>query len=549
VRRGHLERAEPHSLWLKSVHAVFGGSLDLEWAERADGQRILLQARPALFPIRRNETLSLANHKEILGDPPSPWMVGVLAEVGRTVMSYFAAVEPAVAEWDEPYAIELGERAWMNFSVFFRLMDHWGLPRTMVTDGVGGEAHGSHDRDFDMPRLIRKLPTMTRMAIKNLLMVGRIGRGLTALDAALADARDLPQLESVNAQALDFSIRTNFAIVQVLSVLSRFRRALGLRQAGNVVTHRMMEGYTKLASLPTLDERLAGLDHWLARYGHRGPLESDPSQPRFSELRPQLEADLSRGPAPAPAPRPQPNLLVALLGRVFFLSDEWRERFRDRLMRWWQRLRVRLLEAAESACRAGYLERPDDVFLLRREDLASDPALWAERVKIRRARWERAKSWDLPTTASRDEIEAAVRTSGRFISKSDDGLFTGIGLGTEVVCGTAVRGTSVASLLSGAALPETSVLIAETLEPSWAILFPRFAAVVAQLGGELSHAAILLREAGISAVVNARGAFDGIADGDLVQVDPLRGEVTVVTRANPADQTDPGPAFVFNKTS
>jgi pyruvate,water dikinase len=74
------------------------------------------------------------------------------------------------------------------------------------------------------------------------------------------------------------------------------------------------------------------------------------------------------------------------------------------------------------------------------------------------------------------------------------------------------------------------VLIAETLEPSWAVLFPRFVAVVAELGGELSHAAILLREAGITAVVNAHGAFAGISDGDRVRVDPERGEVLIEAR-------------------
>ncbi len=55
---------------------------------------------------------------------------------------------------------------------------------------------------------------------------------------------------------------------------------------------------------------------------------------------------------------------------------------------------------------------------------------------------------------------------------------------------------------------------------------------MADLGGEFSHAAILLREAGIPAVVNATGAFAALGDGDRVQVDPGRGEV--VASAFPA---------------
>jgi len=67
-----------------------------------------------------------------------------------------------------------------------------------------------------------------------------------------------------------------------------------------------------------------------------------------------------------------------------------------------------------------------------------------------------------------------------------------------------------------------------------AVDFPRFAAVVADLGGELSHALIHLREARIPAVVNAQGASDQIADADRVIVDPTHGEVRNLAQRAPA---------------
>ncbi|HEX8202930.1 MAG TPA: PEP-utilizing enzyme [Isosphaeraceae bacterium] len=99
-----------------------------------------------------------------------------------------------------------------------------------------------------------------------------------------------------------------------------------------------------------------------------------------------------------------------------------------------------------------------------------------------------------------------------------------------MVSGTAVRAEELGTLLNGRALPASPVLVVPTLEPSWAVVFPRFAAVVAELGGELSHAAILLREAGIPSVVNARGAFAGIAEGDRVRVDPAQGRVVILEK-------------------
>ena len=51
-------------------------------------------------------------------------------------------------------------------------------------------------------------------------------------------------------------------------------------------------------------------------------------------------------------------------------------------------------------------------------------------------------------------------------------------------------------------------------------------------GGLFSHAAILSRELGLPAVVGVADVFDGIRDGDLIEVDPLAGAVRVVERAS-----------------
>ncbi len=530
VRRGHVRRGEAHDAWLVRLHKLLGGPVDVEWAipwAWGNPEPVLLQARPALFPIRRSETLSLANHKEILGDPPSPWMVGLLVEVARPVMGFFERVDPEVATWEEPYAVELGERAWMNFSAFFRLMDHWGLPRSMVTRGVGGEVAGPLDDKLDLGRVARKLPTLIRKAAGDYAAMFAIREGLRRLDADLASARTLPDLWDVNAGALAFSIRTNFAIMSVLSLAVRLRTALGLKDAGRVVTREMMAEYAGLAGRPDPADRLAGLDAWLARYGHRGPLESDPARPRFDELRETLRAALERGPTPALGPEPRrPWRIFAPVRRFFYVYDEIRERFRDRLMRWWQRLRARILEEARLAVERGHLEAAEDVFFLRGDDLAADPATWRGRVVERRRRRERAKDLELPNTATRDEIEAAI-AAGRPDDSPSTGRFRGIGLGSRVVSGTAVRAADLKGLLEGPDLPESPVLVASTLEPSWAVVFPRFAAVVVDLGGELSHASILLREARIPAVVNARGAFRAIVEGDRLVVDPIEGEVRV----------------------
>jgi phosphoenolpyruvate-protein kinase (PTS system EI component) len=51
---------------------------------------------------------------------------------------------------------------------------------------------------------------------------------------------------------------------------------------------------------------------------------------------------------------------------------------------------------------------------------------------------------------------------------------------------------------------------------------------VTEEGGQLSHAAVMARELGLSAVIGAPAALSQIADGELVEVDPIVGRVRVV---------------------
>jgi phosphohistidine swiveling domain-containing protein len=524
VTRGHLQRDDPWSDWLEAVHRPYrkeAPRIDLEFARDGQGW-VLLQVRPALFPVARNETLSLANHKEILGDPPSPWIVSVLADVGREVLSFFAAVDPEVERWDETYAVELAERSWMNFSFFFRLMDHWGLPRAFVTEGVGGEGGGPADRRLLFGRFVRKSPRLIRLQIRNLATISGIEREFAQLDAHLAAISSLPDLHRACVEALGLAIRTNFAINGALSGVVRLRRFLRIRGSARVITQEMMEEYGHLAAISDSKDRESALDAWLTRYGHRGPLESDPARPRFAELREVLLKDLAASTGSPPISNPSPSR-----SGLWFRIDEIRERFRDELMQRWQRLRVAILMAA------GDLDSPEDVFYLRRADLESGTPL-REAAAAGRERVTQAAALDLPLTASRSEIEAAVVRSETSQAEAEGRrIFPGISLGPRGVEGRAVKADDLVSLLAHPGeLGPDAILVVPALEPSWAVVFPRVAGVVAEIGGELSHASILLREAGRPAIVNCAGIYRAISSGDRLRLDGGRGVVEVVGDRN-----------------
>jgi pyruvate,water dikinase len=74
------------------------------------------------------------------------------------------------------------------------------------------------------------------------------------------------------------------------------------------------------------------------------------------------------------------------------------------------------------------------------------------------------------------------------------------------------------------------VLVAPITDPGWMHLFIGAVAVVADMGGELSHTMIVARDLGIPAVVGAVGATSAIKTGDLVEVDGSKGEVRIIER-------------------
>ncbi|MEQ1788494.1 MAG: PEP-utilizing enzyme, partial [Acidimicrobiales bacterium] len=72
------------------------------------------------------------------------------------------------------------------------------------------------------------------------------------------------------------------------------------------------------------------------------------------------------------------------------------------------------------------------------------------------------------------------------------------------------------------------VLVAVTTTASYNTIFPMAGAVAVQYGGVMSHAAVLARELGLTAVIGVPDLLDRVHDGDQVEVDPIAGTITVV---------------------
>lgn len=77
-------------------------------------------------------------------------------------------------------------------------------------------------------------------------------------------------------------------------------------------------------------------------------------------------------------------------------------------------------------------------------------------------------------------------------------------------------------------LVEGEILVAPITAPSWAPVFPKIQACVTDIGGMMSHAAIVCREYGVPAVTGTGFGTNKINTGDRIRVDGSTGKVTIL---------------------
>lgn len=71
------------------------------------------------------------------------------------------------------------------------------------------------------------------------------------------------------------------------------------------------------------------------------------------------------------------------------------------------------------------------------------------------------------------------------------------------------------------------IIIVHSSSPAWTVPMLQAGALVSELGGIISHTAIVAREMGIPCIVGAKGVFDVVKDGDLLEIDGETGDIYV----------------------
>ncbi|TMD71984.1 MAG: phosphoenolpyruvate synthase, partial [Chloroflexi bacterium] len=82
--------------------------------------------------------------------------------------------------------------------------------------------------------------------------------------------------------------------------------------------------------------------------------------------------------------------------------------------------------------------------------------------------------------------------------------------------------------MEDADLEDGDILVTSFTDPSWTPLFVSIKGLVTEVGGLMTHGAVIAREYGLPAVVNVENATKLINDGQRIRVNGTEGYVEIL---------------------
>jgi phosphohistidine swiveling domain-containing protein len=385
--------------------------------------------------------------------------------------------------------------------------------------------------------VLRVIPPMMASGLGSYALSGRLLEGIAKPDEMQIVLRGLPHNPTTE---MDLELWALAQRVQADAVAAQAVR--------ETPPERLAQQYREGALPPTLQQ---GLGEFLHAYGHRGVAEIDLGLPRWSEdpthilgvlanylqlKDPDLAPDVQfhRGAQEAEA-------MVATLTRRakrkgwlrgvlvgFFLKRTRalagvREMPKFCLVLLLAYIRRSLLSIGKAMEQSGWLENAGDIFFITLSEARG--ALTGEDmhqiVRERRASYDHElQRRHIPRVLLSDGTEPTVASQAGELAE-------GTLKGSPASPGIVTAQAHVILDPTGARLEPGEILVAPSTDPGWTPLFLTAGGLVMEMGGSMSHGAVVAREYGIPAVVGVPGATERITTGQQITVDGSAGMVSI----------------------
>lgn len=183
-----------------------------------------------------------------------------------------------------------------------------------------------------------------------------------------------------------------------------------------------------------------------------------------------------------------------------------------------------LLKEAEQLVRAGVIQEIEDIYYLTFAELREvvRTRKWDEQMISKR---KEEHQWHKKLTPPR-----LITSEGEMITGGyrRDNLPAGAIAGLPVSSGVVERRARVVLSLEEADLQAGDILVTAYTDPSWTPLFVSIKGLVTEVGGLMTHGAVIAREYGLPAVVGVEGAARLIKDGQRIRVHGTAGYIEIL---------------------
>ncbi|MEU8796433.1 rifamycin-inactivating phosphotransferase [Spirillospora sp. NPDC048819] len=469
------------------------------------------------------------------------------------------------------------------------VLDRRGFLRSLPDEGSGAAPAGDPPDPIETdPAVVTRLIQQSQASIATLRREIRELSGTALLDFILADIAELKRIlfaprshqaimagmeaawwlndqmeawlgERNAADALTQSVPHNVTSEMGLALLDV---ADAIRPHADVVAflHRVVDegqegdGFlNELADLPGGPEARDAVQGYLDEYGMRCPGEIDITRTRWSEhpamLLPTILGNIKNFEPGAgkrrfaegrqESRRKERELLARLralphgerkaeetkrmIDRVRTFAG-YREYPKYGMVSRYFAYKQALLREADRLVRSGILRDKEDVFFLRFQELQEvvrTGTVDAELIMQRRRAFRSYEALTPPRVLTSDgEV-----VTGRY--RRDDAPPGGLA-GLPVSAGTVEGRARVVLDMAQADLEAGDILVTAYTDPSWTPLFVTVAGLVTEVGGLMTHGAVIAREYGLPAVVGVEQATRLIQDGQRIRVHGTGGYVEIL---------------------
>jgi phosphoenolpyruvate synthase/pyruvate phosphate dikinase len=183
-----------------------------------------------------------------------------------------------------------------------------------------------------------------------------------------------------------------------------------------------------------------------------------------------------------------------------------------------------LLAEADRLVEAGIIDEREDIYFLtlpELRDVVRTSEVDHESIRARRKAFEIYQGLTPPRVLTSDGEMISGSYRGRDVPP---GALVGLAVSAGVVEGRA----RVVFDPAKAVLEPGDILVTPFTDPSWTPLFVTIAGLVTEVGGLMTHGAVIAREYGLPAIVGLEHATRLIRDGQLIRLDGTNGFVEIV---------------------